>query len=122
METLTVTTSSCATTVCATTATGAESVTDASSDQGTSWFCAQSEQTPSSSGAASSTTAGSRASTAPSSATRASTYRHCSFAKRMQLLMQSGLIAGITPTSIAQRSPQAILAFASSARGGSDAE
>jgi hypothetical protein len=39
----------------------------------------------------------------------------------MQSLMQSGLIAGITPTSIAQRSPQRTLDIASSQPAGADA-
>jgi hypothetical protein len=87
----------------------------------TSSCSAQSRETPALSGADSSMTAGKKASTALSSATRASTYRHPSFAKRMQSLMQSGLIAGITPTSIAKRSPQRTLAIASSWLDGSDA-
>lgn len=62
-----------------------------------------------------------KASTARSSETRASTYRHHSFAKRMQSLMQRGLIAGITPTSIAKRSPQATLDIAFSKPDGVDA-
>jgi len=81
----------------------------------------------SSSGAASRTTASTsapesdnKASIAPSSATRASTYRVPSFSKRMQSLMRSGLIAGITPTSIAKRWPQRTLDIAFSPLAGSD--
>jgi len=60
-------------------------------------------------GEPSSTTAGRTASTAPCSATSHHTAARTSFAKRAQLLMRSGLIAGITPTSIAKRSPQRTL-------------
>ncbi len=63
-----------------------------------------------------------QASTAQCSAMRVNTYRHCSYAKRMQLLMQSGLIAGITPMSTAKRWSQGTLDFASSQQVGDDAE
>jgi len=83
--------------------------------------CTQRTRAPSSCGGGSPMTASTsapansrRESTARSSETKASTYRHRSFDKRMQSLMQSGLIAGITPTSIAKRWPQRTLDFASS--------
>jgi hypothetical protein len=63
-----------------------------------------------------------KALTARSSGTRASTYRHRSWSRRMLSLMQYGLIAGITPTSIAQRSPQLTLDIVSSWPVGSDAD
>lgn len=90
--------------------------------------CAQSAATLALSGASSLTTASTsapaghkRESTARSSETRASTYRHRSWSQRMQSLISSGLIAGITPTSIAKRSVQVTLGFASSQPGGADA-
>jgi len=91
--------------------------------------CARSVEMPASSGGTSLTTASTsapaghkKASTARSSGMRASTYRHRSWSKRMQSLISSGLIAGITPTSIAQRSPQGTLDIASSWQGGGDAD
>ena len=91
-------------------------------DLETNWSCEQSKAMHVSYGAGSSTTAGNLVSTARYSAMRAPTYRAPSFAKRMQSLMQSGLIAGITPTSIAQRSHQRILAFVSSWPAGDGAD
>jgi len=46
-----------------------------------------------------------------SSETNRRSYRQNLSDKRMKLLMQSGLIAGIIPTSIAKRSHQEILDF-----------
>jgi hypothetical protein len=43
-----------------------------------------------------------------------------SYVKRIRLLIASGLIAGITPTSIRKRSPQGTLDFALSRPGGND--
>ena len=72
--------------------------------------------TPSGAGGDSLTTAStrepeivSRALTAPSFGTRAPSSVPSSFAKRMRLLMRSGLIAGITPTSIRRGSGQGCL-------------
>jgi len=77
---------------------------------------------PSLSGATSSTTAGKTGSTAPCSATKAPTDPQTSYAKRMRLLIASGLIAGITPSSERKRSAQRTLDFAFSEPGGDDAE
>jgi hypothetical protein len=62
-----------------------------------------------------------QASIAQSSETSPTGYRHLSFDRRMQSLMKYGLIAGITPTSIAKRSPQVTLDFVSSQLDGIDA-
>lgn len=61
-------------------------------------------------------------STAPFSETRAATKVPSSFAKRMRLLIASGLVKGITPTSIRRGSHQGILAsaFYELAGGGAD--
>jgi hypothetical protein len=72
------------------------------------------------SGVDSSMIAGKLESIAQSSETSPTGYRHSSFAKRMQSLMKSGLIAGITPTSIAKKSNQATLDFVSSQLDGND--
>ncbi|WP_197483789.1 hypothetical protein [Ralstonia mannitolilytica] len=77
---------------------------------------------PSSPGESSKTTVGSKASIAPSSGTSHDTAVRNSFAKRMRLLIASGLIAGITPTSIAKRWPQGTLDFAFSQPDGNDAD
>jgi hypothetical protein len=67
---------------------------------------------PSLSGGTSSMTAAKKESTAPSSVTKDAAYHRASYAKRIRLLIASGLVAGITPTSIRKRSPQRILDFA----------
>jgi hypothetical protein len=64
-------------------------------------------------GESSSTTAASEVSTAPSSAMSPSISVQNSYAKRMQLLMQYGLIAGITPMSQRRRLGLRFLDFAS---------
>ncbi len=64
------------------------------------------------------TPAGNAASTAPYSETRVFIDPRTSYNKRIKLLIESGLVAGITPTSVRKRSPQQTLAFASSRPGG----
>ena len=61
-------------------------------------------------------------STARRSETKGRIKVQSSFDKRMRLLIASGLIAGITPTSTRQRSGQRILATAFYALGGVGAE
>jgi hypothetical protein len=78
--------------------------------------------TPCSFGENSKTTAASTASTAPFSEMSRATKAATSFDKRMQLLMQSGLVAGITPTSTRKRYGQQTLDIAFSQLGGVDAE
>jgi hypothetical protein len=63
-----------------------------------------------------------KASTALSSVTKARTLAANSYAKRTQLLTASGLIAGITPTSIRVALPQETLDSASSKQGGTAVE
>lgn len=58
---------------------------------------------------------------APCSETKGHISVRNSFARRTRLLIASGLIAGITPTSIARRSPQRTLDFAFSKPAGGDA-
>lgn len=62
------------------------------------------------------------ASTARPSGTKGRTRVHSSFVKRMRLLIASGLIGGITPTSTRKGSSQRTLATAFYALGGADAE
>lgn len=81
-----------------------------------------SEQTPCLFGVDSSTMADNKESTAPYSETKDATDQANSFDKRAQLLIASGLIAGITPTSIRKRYGQAILDFASSRQDGGAAD
>lgn len=59
---------------------------------------------------------------APSSEMNRPTEAQTSFARRTRLLISSGLIAGITPTSIAKRSPQRTLDFAFKRPVGVDAD
>lgn len=92
-----------------------------SSDLGRKSSSELSAATPSSCGETSSTTAGKTESTAPLSATRARISARGSYDRRIRLLMSSGLIAGITPTSMRQRSPQKTLDFAFSQLGGDGA-
>jgi len=73
-------------------------------------------------GETSTTTAASKESTVPYSATKAATGAATSYAKRMKLLIASGLIAGITPTSIRKRSAQRTLDFALLPHDGGDAD
>jgi hypothetical protein len=77
-----------------------------------------SEQMPSSSGETSLTTADSRESTVPSFVTKDPAYHRASSDKRIKLLIASGLVAGITPTSTRHQSPQQTLDFALSPPGG----
>jgi hypothetical protein len=67
-----------------------------------------------------STQAANAVSTAPYSETKAITDPQTSYARRIQLLMRSGLVAGITPTSVRKRSDQQTLGFASLQPDGSD--
>jgi hypothetical protein len=60
--------------------------------------------------------------TALCSETRGRILARISFGKRIQLLTASGLIAGITPLSVAKRSNQATLDFAFSWQDGESAE
>lgn len=118
----------CVTTALIATKTTDASATNVSAARAKSSFSELQAAMQCSSGATSLTTAPTNAlatakpaSTVLSSATRVSTYQANSFAKRMQLLMRFGLIAGITPTSTAKRSPQGTLDSAFSPLGGSDA-
>ena len=63
-------------------------------------------------GGGSSMAAASAVSTAPYSETKVSVDPAILYARRMRLLMKSGLVAGITPTSVRQRSDQLTLVFA----------
>src|SRR5215207_3630943 len=74
--------------------------------------CEQPTQMPYSSGESSLTIAAKQESTAPSSETKGYVRVRNLYAKRIRLLMSSGLIAGITPTSIRKRSGQQTLDFA----------
>lgn len=93
-----------------------------SSDLAKSSCCAPSELTQCSVGGSSSTTAGSKASTAPSSETSRRISARTLFGKRIKSLIAGGLIAGITPTSIRKRSPQRTLDIAFSKLAGVDAD
>ena len=73
------------------------------------------------SGASSSTTADSKASTAQSFATNLRTYQASLSDRLTQLLISHGLVKGITPTSIRQMSGQPIRALAFDTPDGSDA-
>jgi len=76
-------------------------------------------QTPCSSGASLSTDAQVKPeSTARSSETSQRIKARNSYVKRIKLLMSSGLIAGITPTSVRNRSNQKTLDFAFSKQAG----
>src|SRR5262245_52662302 len=83
---------------------------------------ALSQPMPSSSGVSSSMTADRTELTAPSSETSPDISARNSYDKRMRLLIASGLIAGITPTSRRKRSSQQTLDFALSKQAGGDAE
>jgi len=84
-------------------------------------FCALATATPCSSGAGSSTTAASWELTAQSFETKARRSRH-SLSDRLTLsLITSGLVSGITPTSIRQRCGAPIPATVSWRRDGGDA-
>jgi hypothetical protein len=72
-------------------------------------------------GESSSTTADSKASTVQCSAMNQRIAARTSYAKRIKLLIASGLIAGITPTSTRKRSPQRTLDFALSKPAGDTA-
>jgi hypothetical protein len=73
------------------------------------------------SGETSTTIAGSKGSIAPSLGMSQRIEARNSYAKRIKLLIASGLIAGITPTSTRKGSPQGILDFALRSRAGVDA-
>jgi hypothetical protein len=126
MAILTASTCTCGTTAAPRQTAATETVTCSSAQAAN--LCSTSAQEPSSCGESSLTIAltsepanGNKESTAPSSGTRASTYRHSSFAKLTQSLMKRGLIAGITPTCVAKRSPQTTLDIAFCGPVGSDA-
>lgn len=91
-------------------------------DQEKKLSSAQKQQMQCLCGEDSSMEAGNAASTAPYSETKVTTDPAISYAKRMQLLMRSGLVAGITPTSTRKGSSQLTLDFASSRLDGGDAE
>ena len=69
-------------------------------------------------GAGSSTAAVNAVLTAPYSEMKAQSNPVNSYNKRIKLLIESGLVAGITPTSIRQQSSQQTLDFVLSKRGG----
>jgi hypothetical protein len=71
-------------------------------------------------GEGSSTEAANAVLTAPYSETKAKANHRRSYNKRIKLLLQSGLVAGITPTSVRQQSPQATLDFVFCKRDGQD--
>ena len=71
-------------------------------------------------GAGSSTDQANAVLTAPYSETKAKANHRLSYNKRIKLLLQSGLVAGITPTSVRQQSPQATLDFVSYKLDGQD--
>lgn len=71
-------------------------------------------------GADSSTAAANAVSTAPYSETKAHTDPRISYNKRIKSLIDYGLVAGITPTSIRKRSPQGTLDFALFRQDGKD--
>ena len=66
------------------------------------------------------TPAGNAASAAPYSETRVFTDPRTSYNRRIKLLIESGLVAGITPTSKRKRSNQQTLDFALSRQDGED--
>jgi hypothetical protein len=73
-------------------------------------------------GETSSTIADKSESTAPSLGMKERIAARTSYAKRTQLLMRSGLIAGITPTSQRRKLGQGTLDIASSRPDGNDAD
>jgi hypothetical protein len=85
-----------------------------SSDPGKRLFSELPKETPCLSGESSSTIAGKSESTAPSSETKANTDPVTSFDRRTRLLIDFGLIQGITPTSIRKQFGAAIPDFVSS--------
>ena len=91
-------------------------------DQGKKLSFAQRQQMRCLCGAGSSTEAENAVSTAPYSETKATIDPAISYVRRMQLLMQSGLVAGITPTSIRKGSNQKTLDFVLKQLDGNSAE
>jgi len=81
-------------------------------------FCAPSEPMPCLSGETSSTLPAKKELTVRYFGTNQNTKVANSYAKLTRLLMRSGLIAGITPTSTRRGSSQATLDFASSSQVG----
>lgn len=73
-------------------------------------------------GAGSSTALENAVSTAPYSEMKESTDPRTSYAKRIKSLIDSGLVAGITPTSTRKRSPQQTLDFALLPQAGNDSD
>ena len=92
-----------------------------SSGQGKQSRCEPKRVTLSSSGESSSMTVDSKASTAPSSETKASTYRLSLSDRLTQSLIMSGLVKGITPSSTRKQSGQPILVLALDTPVGADA-
>jgi hypothetical protein len=90
--------------------------------QGKRSYSGQSALTLFSSGESSSTAAVNVESIAQCSGMNRCTKARASYVKRMRLLIASGLIAGITPTSIRKGSRQQTLDFALSRLAGGDAE
>jgi hypothetical protein len=103
-----------------TTKTAAESAS--SSDPASTSFCVPQTQTLYLFGESSSTTADSKASTAPCSETKAATYRPSLSDRLTPLLISAGLVKGITHTSIRKESGAAIRASALWPLDGGDAE
>ena len=91
-----------------------------SSGQGSKLSFAQKQAMQCLCGAHLSTAAENAALTAPFSVMKARTKAPSSYAKRMQLLIASGLVAGITPTSVRKGLNQLTLDFALSRQDGDD--
>ena len=89
-------------------------------DQGSKLSFAQKQAMQCLCGAHLSTAAENAALTAPFSVMKARTKAPNSYAKRMQLLIASGLVAGITPTSVRKGLNQLTLDFALSKQDGDD--
>jgi hypothetical protein len=85
-------------------------------------FCVQNELMPSSFGESSSTIPDSKELIVLCLEMNPHTAPQTLFAKRIRLLIASGLIVGITPTSTAKKSAQQTLDFAFSPLGGADAD
>ena len=93
-----------------------------SANQGKRSFCDLQQEMPWSFGESSSMPAGKPALTVPSSEMSRATKAANSFDRRMRLLIASGLVCGITPTSIRRQLGVAIPAFVSSWQGGENME
>lgn len=95
---------------------------DSSSGQEKNLSCEPNMLMPCGSGDTSTTTPANRVSTARYSATSRAIRARALYAKRIRLLIASGLIAGITPMSTRRGSPQKTLDFAFSKQAGASAE